>query len=82
MPMEFDKLLVTGVERGAGATARSNPLRGSPGSRPTVYTCSAIEPVGEGWTPEALADVYDTALGQDRLRRIDALGITWPPRSA
>ncbi len=36
----------------------------------------------EGWTPEALADVYDTALGQDRLRRIDALGITWPPRSA
>jgi len=35
----------------------------------------------EGWTPEALADVYDT-LGQDRLRRIDALGITWPPRSS
>src|SRR5713226_9033755 len=35
----------------------------------------------EGWTPEALADVYDTALGQDRLRRIDALGITWPPRN-
>src|SRR5213594_3381612 len=35
----------------------------------------------EGWTPEALADVYDTALGQDRLRRIDALGITWPPRT-
>src|SRR5437867_6657148 len=23
----------------------------------------------EGWTPEALADVYDSALGQDRLRR-------------
>src|SRR6266513_337661 len=36
----------------------------------------------EGWTPEALADVYDTALGQDRLRRIDALGITWPPKNA
>src|SRR6059036_2938010 len=36
----------------------------------------------EGWTPEALADVYDTALGQDRLRRIDALGIIWPPRSS
>ncbi|MFQ5827623.1 MAG: SDR family NAD(P)-dependent oxidoreductase [Candidatus Methylomirabilia bacterium] len=33
----------------------------------------------EGWTPEALADVYDTALGQDRLRRFDALGILWPP---
>src|SRR5215813_11021308 len=36
----------------------------------------------EGWTPESLADVYDSALGQDRLRRIDALGITWPPRSS
>src|SRR2546422_5949777 len=36
----------------------------------------------EGWTPEALADVYDTALGQDRLRRSDALGITWPARRA
>ena len=36
----------------------------------------------EGWTPEGIADVYDSALGQDRLRRIDALGITWPPRSA
>jgi len=36
----------------------------------------------EGWTPEGLADVYDTALGQDRLRRIDALGITWPPKNA
>jgi len=35
----------------------------------------------EPWTPEALADVYDTALGQDRLRRIDALGITWPPKN-
>jgi NAD(P)-dependent dehydrogenase (short-subunit alcohol dehydrogenase family) len=33
----------------------------------------------EGWTPEALADVYDSALGQDRLRRMDALKITWPP---
>jgi NAD(P)-dependent dehydrogenase (short-subunit alcohol dehydrogenase family) len=34
----------------------------------------------EGWTPEALADVYDQALGQDRLRRLDALGIAWPPK--
>jgi len=33
----------------------------------------------EGWTPEAIADVYDGALGQDRLRRMDALKITWPP---
>jgi len=33
----------------------------------------------DGWTPEALAEVYDEALGQDRLRRLDALGISWPP---
>lgn len=33
----------------------------------------------EPWTPEVLADVYDAALGQDRLRRFDALGIPWPP---
>ena len=35
----------------------------------------------EPWTPEALADIYDQALGQDRLRRLDALRIPWPPRS-
>ena len=34
----------------------------------------------EGWTPEALADVWDQGLGQDRLRRFDALGIPWPPK--
>jgi len=31
------------------------------------------------WTPEALADVWDRALGQDRLRRFDAMKIAWPP---
>jgi hypothetical protein len=36
----------------------------------------------EPWTPEALADVYDRSLGQDRLRRLDRLGITWPPPQA
>src|SRR3989442_286943 len=36
----------------------------------------------EGWTPEGLADVYATPPGQDQLRRTDALGITWPPRSS
>src|SRR2546426_11690937 len=35
----------------------------------------------EGWTPQALAEVYDLALGQDRLRRLDALGIPWPPKA-
>jgi NAD(P)-dependent dehydrogenase (short-subunit alcohol dehydrogenase family) len=36
----------------------------------------------EPWTPEAIADVYDRALGQDRLRRFDAMKIPWPPQSA
>jgi len=36
----------------------------------------------EPWTAEALADVYDRALGQDRLRRLDAMKIPWPPPSA
>ncbi len=31
------------------------------------------------WTPEALAGVWDTMLGQERLRRMDRLGIPWPP---
>ncbi len=38
---------------------------------------TAVNP--NGWTPEALADIYDRAIGQDRLRRLDAFGITWPP---
>ena len=33
----------------------------------------------EPWTPETIADVYDRALGQDRLRRLDAMKIPWPP---
>jgi NAD(P)-dependent dehydrogenase (short-subunit alcohol dehydrogenase family) len=35
----------------------------------------------EPWTPESFAEIYDSALGQDRLRRLDALGIPWPLRS-
>src|SRR5262249_18290244 len=32
------------------------------------------------WTASALADVWDRALGQDRLRRLDQLSIQWPPK--
>jgi hypothetical protein len=35
-----------------------------------------------GWTAETLAEVYDRALGQDRLRRLDAMKIPWPPPAA
>jgi len=34
------------------------------------------------WTPETLADVWDRALGEARLRRLDTLGIAWPPTGA
>jgi NAD(P)-dependent dehydrogenase (short-subunit alcohol dehydrogenase family) len=33
----------------------------------------------EAWTPDSLADIWDDVLGQDRLRRLDRLGIQWPP---
>jgi NAD(P)-dependent dehydrogenase (short-subunit alcohol dehydrogenase family) len=36
----------------------------------------------EGWTPEALAEVWDRSLGQDRLRRLDAMKIPWPPAAS
>ena len=55
------------------------------GTEVTIYshqaplrTATSVEP----WSPERLADVWDRALGQDRLRRFDALGIPWPPRPA
>jgi NAD(P)-dependent dehydrogenase (short-subunit alcohol dehydrogenase family) len=31
------------------------------------------------WTAEQLAELWDRALGQDRLRRLDAMKIPWPP---
>ena len=34
---------------------------------------------GAPWTPEALAETWDRTLGQDRLRRFDAMKIAWPP---
>ncbi len=34
------------------------------------------------WTPEQLADLWDRTLGQDRLRRLDAMKIPWPPPTA
>jgi NAD(P)-dependent dehydrogenase (short-subunit alcohol dehydrogenase family) len=34
------------------------------------------------WTPEALAEIWDSQLGQDPLRRFARLGIAWPPRAA
>jgi hypothetical protein len=36
----------------------------------------------EAWTGASLANIWDRALGQDRLRRLDAMKIPWPPPSA
>ena len=55
------------------------------GTEVTVYAHQApVRTVtgGEAWTSERLAEVWDRALGQDRLRRFDALQIPWPPRPA
>ena len=55
------------------------------GTEVTVYSHQAplrTATSAEPWSPERLADVWDRALGQDRLRRFDALQITWPPKPA
>ena len=57
---------VVGV-RGPEVTIFSHPA--------PVRTVSGAGP----WTAETLADVWDRTLGQDRLRRLDALKIQWPP---
>jgi len=43
-----------------------------------LRTATSAEP----WTGERLAEVWDRALGQDRLRRFDALTIPWPPATS
>jgi NAD(P)-dependent dehydrogenase (short-subunit alcohol dehydrogenase family) len=55
------------------------------GPEVTIYSHPAPLRVVTGtgpWTAETLGDVWDRALGQDRLRRLDALGIPWPPGPA
>jgi NAD(P)-dependent dehydrogenase (short-subunit alcohol dehydrogenase family) len=55
------------------------------GTEVTIYSHQAplrTATSAEPWSPERLADVWDRALGQDRLRRFDALQITWPPKPA
>jgi NAD(P)-dependent dehydrogenase (short-subunit alcohol dehydrogenase family) len=59
---------VVGV-RGNEVTIMSHPA--------PVRSVTSAEP----WTGERLAEVWDRALGQDRLRRFEALGIAWPPAS-
>jgi NAD(P)-dependent dehydrogenase (short-subunit alcohol dehydrogenase family) len=65
-------------DRAAHVTGQVIHVRGnqvSVWSHPApMRTVTSAEP----WTAEALAEVYDTQLGQDRLRRFDALGIPWP----
>jgi NAD(P)-dependent dehydrogenase (short-subunit alcohol dehydrogenase family) len=68
-----------GSDRGAHITGQVVHVRGSQvsvWSQPgPLRTVTSPEP----WTPDALAEIWDTQLGQDRLRRLDRLGIPWPP---
>jgi NAD(P)-dependent dehydrogenase (short-subunit alcohol dehydrogenase family) len=71
-----------GSDRAAHITGQVVGVRGT---EVTVYshpaplrTATSAEP----WTPERLADSWDRNLGQDRLRRFDALQIAWPPKPA
>jgi NAD(P)-dependent dehydrogenase (short-subunit alcohol dehydrogenase family) len=52
------------------------------GSEVTVFSHPAplrtVSAPGE-WTAEQLAETWDRTLGQDRLRRLDAMKIAWPP---
>jgi NAD(P)-dependent dehydrogenase (short-subunit alcohol dehydrogenase family) len=57
---------VVGV-RGTEVTVFSHPA--------PLRTATSSAP----WTPEALAETWDRTLGQDRLRRFDAMKIAWPP---
>ena len=67
------------------ATHITGQIIGVRGTEVTVYahqaplrTATSVEP----WSPERLAEVWDRALGQDRLRRFDALQIPWPAKPA
>ena len=66
-------------------TMQQQGFIGVRGTEVTVYahqaplrTATSVEP----WSPERLAEVWDRALGQDRLRRFDALQIPWPAKPA
>src|SRR5262244_3696097 len=66
-------------ERAAHITGQIVGVRGE---EVTVYSHQAplrTATRSAPWTPEDLADVWDRALGQDRLRRFDAMKIQWPP---
>ena len=68
-------------DRGAHVTGQVVHVRGnqvSVWSHPAPMRTATREP---GWTPETLAEAWDTMLGQDRLRRLDRMNIPWPPKA-
>ncbi len=69
-------------DRAAHITGQVIAVRGSEVS---VYTQPAplrtVTHAG-AWTAEALAEMWDRALGQARLRRLDTMGFPWPPPQA
>jgi short-subunit dehydrogenase len=67
-------------DRAAHITGQVVAVRGNEVSVYTqpapLRTLTGAEP----WTGEKLAEVWDRALGEDRLRRLEALNVAWPPR--
>jgi hypothetical protein len=69
-------------DRGAHITGQVVGVRGT---EVTLFSHPAPMRTVTGqapWSPEALAEVWDRTLGQDRLRRFDAMNIPWPPPAA
>jgi NAD(P)-dependent dehydrogenase (short-subunit alcohol dehydrogenase family) len=69
-------------DRGAHITGQIVGVRGT---EVTIYSHQAplrTATSAEPWTGERLAEVWDRLLGQDRLRRFDAMGIQWPPAAS
>ena len=68
-------------DRAAHVTGQVIGVRGNEVTLFSHPAALRTAPRAEGWTAEALGEVYDRALGQDRLRRLDAMKIPWPPTS-
>jgi len=69
-------------DRGAHITGQVVGVRGTEVSIFSHPTPIRTATTTTAWTPENLAEVWDRTLGQDRLRRLDAMKIPWPPSAS
>src|SRR4030095_14416046 len=66
-------------DRAAHVTGQVIGVRGSEATLFSPPTPVRTATRAGGWTAEALAEIYDRALGQDRLRRLDSMKIRGAP---